>query len=119
MGLNICDNINIKKNEDGNGYEKEKRKTEIEEGYQNSSFDSNSRSLGNASWTRSKIRDNAIRIGREAGKRRNLSRSSFGGEILGGTISQLIAKAENQLAILENSAKETKNYISDMNYLTS
>lgn len=39
------------------------------------------------------------------------------GEIFGGTISQLILKAENQLAMLENSADETKEYISELKRL--
>ncbi len=70
--------------------------------------------MGDAARTRSEAWNNEIGISREASQRRDLPRSSFGGEIFGGTISQLIAKAEDQLAVLENSAEETKKYISDL-----
>lgn len=84
-----------------------KRQTKIQKGYQDSSFNSDSRSLGDASSARTKIGDDKIGISGEVSQRRNSSESSFGGQILGGTISQLIEKAEGQLAVLEESAIET------------
>lgn len=95
-------------------HDQETRQTEIEKGYEDSGSDSNPRGLGDVAQSRSEIRDNQIGISREVSQRRNLSGSSFGGQILGGTISQLIAKAEDQLAVLENSAEDTKKYISDL-----
>lgn len=109
--LYICNNMEDKLSKESNG---KKRQTKIEEKHQDSSFDSNPRSVGNASSARAKTWDNKIGVSREVSKRGNLSRSSISKQILGGTISQLIAKAEDQLAVLENSASETRKYITEL-----
>ena len=100
-------------------YVQRKRKTEIGKGYQDSRVNCDSRSLGNASGSCQEIGDNAVGASRETSERRDRSRSSIGRKILGGTISQLIAKAEDQLAVLESSANETRKYISDLKELES
>lgn len=94
--------------ENNKNHDQEKRQTQIGKRDKDSGIDRDTRSLGDASVTRSEAGDNEIGISREISERRDLSRSPVGEQILGGTISQLIAKAEDQLAVLEISAKETK-----------
>ena len=73
--------------------------------------------MGDASQTRSGIRNDSFGISGKTCKGRNLPGSPSNSEILGGTISQLILKAENQLAMFENSARETKEQISELKRL--
>lgn len=110
--MNSDHNKENKKNHD-----QEKRQTQIGKRDKNSGIDRDTRSLGDASVTRSETGDNEVGIGRKISERRDLSGSPAGEQILGGTISQLIAKAEDQLAVLESSAKETKKYISELREL--
>lgn len=97
--------------------EQKKGKTKIQKGCENSSSYSDSRSLGDVTQSCTKAWNDQIGISRKVSQRRDIPRSSASEQIPGGTISQLIEIAEDQLAMLENSAKDTKKYISELKEL--